>query len=122
MGGRLRTADGDAAPGRASPLSVYGWPVLFLAVVGLMVADVATTVAGLTLGLSEANPVVAAVERRFGVGGIVGLKVAAGALLVGLPATTQDPESVFVASAASYGVVQFVAVVSNLLQLWLVVG
>lgn len=113
--------DGSPASG-ASPLSVYGWPALFLGVVALMAADLATTAVGLQLGLSEANPVVAAVERRFGVGGIVGLKVAAGALLVALPAATPDPEPVFVVSAASYGAVQFVAVLSNLLHLLVVAG
>lgn len=110
--------DGPAAG--TSPWSVYGWPALFLAVVCLMAADLATTTVGLQHGLSEVNPVVAAVERRFGVGGIAGLKVVAVALLLALPAATPDPESVFVASATGYGAVQLVAVLSNLLHLWLV--
>lgn len=106
----------------ASVSAVYGWPVLLAAVVCLMLADLATTVVGLHYGLSEVNPVVAAVERRFGVGGIAGLKLVAAATLVALPAATPDPESVFVASATGYGAVQLVAVLSNLLHLWLVVG
>lgn len=118
----LRSAGDASSAARQSPLSVYGSPALFLGVVVLMVADLATTTVGLHLGLSEANPVVATVEHRFGVGGIVGLKVLAAGLLVGLPAATPDPEPVFVASAAGYGAVQFVAVLSNLLHLWLIVG
>lgn len=113
--------DDRAVSRRASPLAAYGWPVLLLAVLVLMVADLVTTAVGLQVGLGEANPVVRAVEHRFGVGGIVGLKVAAAALLVALPALTPDPEAVFVASAAGYGAVQFVAVLSNLLHLLVVV-
>lgn len=101
---------------------MHGRPLLFVVVLGLMAADLATTAAGLHLGLSEANPFVAAVAGRFGVPGIVGLKAVAAALLVALPTAASRPRAVFVASAGAYGVVQLVAVVSNLLQLWLVVG
>lgn len=87
-----------------------------------MAGDIITTGVGLELGLQEGNPFVATVIQWFGLPGMVATKaVAAGALLV-LPSFTTEAHWAFrIGSAAYLGVGGFV-VLSNLLNIWVLMG
>lgn len=52
-------------------------PWLWTAAIAVVVGDMATTLYGLSIGLSERNPVVAVVIAEFGLAGMIGLKAIA---------------------------------------------
>lgn len=91
----------------------YVSPVLFGAVLAVMVGDVVTTGVGLAMGLEEANPVASLVIREAGLGGLVVLKAMAAVVLLLLPGVTSDARGTFRAGSAVYLVVGLLVVVSN---------
>ena len=91
----------------------YVSPVLFGAVLAVMVGDVITTGVGLAMGLEEANPVAAAIIREAGLGGLVVLKAAAATVLLVLPGVTGSARQTFRAGSAMYLLVGLIVVVSN---------
>ena len=91
----------------------YVSPVLFGAVVAVMLGDVITTGVGMAMGLDEANPVAAAVIREAGLGGLVLLKSMAAVLLLVLPGLTGDARQTFRAGSAVYFLVGLVVVLAN---------
>lgn len=102
--------------------TLYGSPVLFTAVLFVMAGDVTTTAIGLQLGLQEGNPLVSQVIAWFGLPGMLATKaLAAGALLV-LPTLTPEARWTFRVGSAVYILVGTLVLVSNLLNIWTVVG
>lgn len=100
----------------------YVSPVLFGAVLAVMVGDVLTTGVGMAMGLSEVNPVAAAVIREAGIGGLVVLKASAAAVLVLLPGVTGDARQTFRAGSAVYLFVGLLTVAANAWALLAVAG
>lgn len=116
--GRNRSGGPDAW----TPTRAYGSPVLFAAVLFVMLGDVVTTAIGLQLGLQEGNPLVSQVIAWFGLPGMLATKaLAAGALLV-LPALTPESRWTFRVGSVVYLLVGTLVLVSNLLSIWSVVG
>lgn len=91
----------------------YVSPLLFGAVLAVMVGDVITTGVGLAMGLDEANPVAAAVIAEAGLGGLVLLKTAAAMVLLLLPGITSDARRTFRAGSAVYLLVGLAVVAGN---------
>ncbi len=91
----------------------YVSPLLFGAVLAVMVGDVITTGVGLAMGLDEANPVAAAVIAEAGLGGLVLLKTAAAMVLLLLPGITSDARQTFRAGSAVYLLVGLAIVAGN---------
>ncbi|WP_232820453.1 DUF5658 family protein [Halorussus litoreus] len=91
----------------------YVSPLLFGAVIAVMVGDVITTGVGLAMGLEEANPVAAAVMREAGLGGLVVLKAMAAVVLLVLPGVTGNARQTFRAGSAAYLLIGVVVVLSN---------
>ncbi|WP_238398113.1 DUF5658 family protein [Halorussus salinus] len=91
----------------------YVSPLLFGAVLAVMVGDVITTGVGLAMGLDEANPVAAAVIAEAGLGGLVLLKTAAAMVLLLLPGITSDARQTFRAGSAVYLLVGLAVVAGN---------
>lgn len=107
---------------RQESAKTYVSPLLFGAVVLVMLGDIVTTGVGLQLGLREGNPFVAAVIRWFGLPGMVAAKaVAAGALVV-LPSFTAESQWAFRIGSAAYLAVGTLVVVSNLVNILAVLG
>lgn len=100
----------------------YGSPVLFVAVLFVMVGDVVTTAVGLQIGLQEGNPLVSTVIAWFGLPGMLATKaLAAGALLV-LPALTPESRWTFRVGSVVYLLIGSLVLASNLLSIWSVLG
>lgn len=100
----------------------YVSPLLFGAVLLVMLGDIVTTGVGLHLGLQEGNPFVATVISWFGMPGMVATKAVAAAALLVLPSFTVESQWAFrIGSAAYLGVGVFV-VLSNLLNIWATLG
>ncbi|WP_276300868.1 hypothetical protein [Halorussus lipolyticus] len=91
----------------------YVSPVLFGAVVAVMLGDVVTTGVGMAMGLEEANPVAGVVIREAGLGGLVLVKAMAAVMLVGLSGLTGDSRQTFRAGSAVYLLVGLVVVAAN---------
>ncbi|WP_321111401.1 DUF5658 family protein [Halorussus salinisoli] len=91
----------------------YVSPLLFGAVVAVMVGDVITTGVGMAMGLDEANPVAAAVIAEAGLGGLVLLKAMAAVVLLVLPGVTGDARRTFRAGSAVYLLVGLLVVAAN---------
>ncbi|UPV99247.1 DUF5658 family protein [Halorussus gelatinilyticus] len=91
----------------------YVSPVIFGAVLAVMVGDVITTGVGMAMGLEEANPVAAAVIAEAGLGGLVLLKTMAAMVLLLLPGITSDARQTFRAGSAVYLLVGVAVVVGN---------
>lgn len=91
----------------------YVSPVLFGAVVAVLVGDVITTGVGLAMGLEEVNPVAAAVIAEAGLGGLVLLKAMTAIVLLVLPSVTDDARRTFRAGSAAYLLVGLLVVVGN---------
>ena len=107
---------------RGTATRAYGSPVLFAAVLFVMIGDVVTTAVGLQLGLQEGNPLVSQVITWFGLPGMLATKaLAAGALLV-LPALTPESRWTFRVGSSVYLLVGMLVLASNLLNIWSVVG
>jgi hypothetical protein len=93
--------------------SDYVSPVLFGAVVAVMLGDVMTTAVGVAMGLEEANPVAAALISEAGLGGLVLLKSMAAVFLLALPGLTGDARQTFRAGSAVYLFVGLLVVLAN---------
>jgi hypothetical protein len=92
----------------------YVSPVLFGAVVAVMLGDVITTGVGMAMGLDEANPIAAVVIREAGLAGLVLLKSMAAVVLLVLPGLTGDARQTFRAGSAAYLFVGLLVVLANL--------
>ncbi|WP_246045741.1 hypothetical protein [Halorussus ruber] len=91
----------------------YVSPVLFGAVVAVMLGDVVTTGVGMAMGLDEANPIAAVVIREAGLGGLVLVKAMAAVFLVGLSGLTGNSRQTFRAGGAVYLFVGLAVVAAN---------
>ena len=91
----------------------YVSPLLFGAVLAVMVGDVITTGVGLAVGLEESNPVASAVVRDAGLGGLVVLKAMAAVVLLVLPGVTGSARRTFCAGSAAYLLVGALVAVSS---------
>jgi hypothetical protein len=91
----------------------YISPILFGAVVAVMLGDVITTGVGMAMGLEEANPVAAVVINEAGLGGLVLLKSMAAIFLLALPGLTSDARQTFRAGSAVYLFVGLLVVAAN---------
>lgn len=100
----------------------YVSPVLFGAVVAVMVGDVITTGVGLAMGLEEANPVAGAVIREAGLGGLLVLKAMAAVVLLTLPALTDSARRTFRAGSVAYLFVGLAVLLSNAWAILAVAG
>ena len=117
-----RDRSGGGEVNSRTAIRAYGSPVLFAAVLFVMVGDVVTTAVGLQLGLQEGNPLVSQVIAWFGLPGMLATKaLAAGALLV-LPGLTPESRWTFRVGSAVYLLVGTLVLASNLLSIWSVVG
>lgn len=92
----------------------YVSPLLFGAVLAVMLGDVITTGVGLAMGLEEANPVAAVVLEEAGLGGLVVLKAMAAVVLLVLPGVTGSARQTFRAGSAAYLLVGLLVVAANL--------
>lgn len=100
----------------------YGSPMLFAAVVLVMLGDVITTAIGLQLGLQEGNPLVSQVIAWFGLPGMLATKVVAAGMLLMLPALTTESRWTFRVGSAVYLLVGMLVLTSNLLSIWTALG
>jgi hypothetical protein len=91
----------------------YVSPLLFGAVLAVMLGDVITTGVGMAMGLEEANPVAAAVIAEAGLGGLVLLKAMAAVVLLLLPGVTNNARQTFRAGGFAYLLVGIVVVAAN---------
>ncbi|WP_435179617.1 DUF5658 family protein [Halorussus sp. AFM4] len=91
----------------------YVSPVVFGAVLAVMVGDVITTGVGMAMGLEEANPVASALIAEAGLGGLVLLKAMAAVVLLLLPGVTGDARRTFRAGSAAYLLVGLAVVAAN---------
>lgn len=100
----------------------YVSPLLFAAVLVVMLGDIVTTGVGLQLGLQEGNPFVATVIAWFGMPGMIATKAAAAAALLVLPSFTVESRWAFRIGSAAYLAVGVFVVLSNLVNIWATLG
>ncbi|MFB9804324.1 DUF5658 family protein [Haladaptatus pallidirubidus] len=90
---------------------------LLVAVLGVMLGDVATTGVGLELGLQEGNPFVAHLLREMGLIGLVFIKILTVVLLVVLSGWTQYSRQTFRLGSLVYLIIGLLVVVSNVIAI-----